>query len=385
MSTALATRLQRRIALAGPITVADFMVEALAHPAFGYYRQAAAVGAAGDFVTAPEISQMFGELIGAWLAERWIAIGRPDPVRLVELGPGRGTLLVDALRATRGVPGFHAALRLHLVEIDATLRDRQRAALAGAAPACAWHERLEDVPDDAALLLVANEFFDALPIRQLVRMPSGWCERMIGLAREAGQAESQDGFAFAVAPGPSPLAALLDAAHRAGMPAGAVAEVSPASLSVMHGIADRLVRCRGAALVIDYGYETGGHGDTLQAVHRHAKVGVFERIGESDLTAHVDFAALARTAREAGATIDGPTSQAYFLQALGIAHRAQKLRVRATPQQVDDIDAAMARLIAPDRMGTLFRVLAVRDAVTPPAPGFPTPDMACDPNPGPGP
>jgi NADH dehydrogenase [ubiquinone] 1 alpha subcomplex assembly factor 7 len=362
------------------------MVEALAHPVFGYYRQAPAVGAAGDFVTAPEISQMFGELIGAWLADRWMAIGRPDPVRLVELGPGRGTLLTDALRATRRVPGFHAALRLHLVEIDATLRNLQRAALAGTIRDPEWHERFEDVPDDAPMLLVANEFFDALPVRQLVRTASGWCERMIGLARTADRADQpmdDPAFAFAVAPGPSPLAALLDATAHAGAPVGAVAELSPAGLSVMHVMADRLMRHHGAALIVDYGYDADRHGDTLQAVHRHAKVGIFDRIGQSDLTAHVDFAALARAARQAGAAIDGPVSQGDFLRTLGIAQRAQALRARASPQQAADIDAGMARLIAPDRMGTLFRVLAVRDPVTPPAPGFAPADMACDPNPGP--
>jgi len=378
MSTELAERLRRRIALTGPMTVADFMLEALAHPTLGYYRRARAVGAAGDFVTAPEISQMFGELIGAWLAERWMTIGRPDRVRLVELGPGRGTLLTDALRATRGVPGFHTAVQLHLVEIDDTLRDLQRAALASAAAAAQWHARFEDVPDDAPLLLVANEFFDALPIRQLVRVASGWRERMIGLADDGT-------FAFAVAPGPSPLARLLDATEVASTPDGTVTEVSPAALSLMHTLAGRLVRHRGAALIVDYGYDRGSHGDTLQAMYRHAKVGIFERIGNSDLTAHVDVAALARTALEAGAVVDGPVGQGDFLRALGITQRAQALLARATPQQATAIDTGMARLIAPDRMGTLFRVLAVRDPVTPPAPGFAAAGMACDPSPGPTP
>jgi len=376
MSTELAERLRRRIALTGPITVADFMVEALAHPTLGYYRRARAVGAAGDFVTAPEISQMFGELIGAWLAERWIAIGRPDRVRLVELGPGRGTLLTDALRATRGISGFHAALQLHLVEIDDTLRTLQQAALANAAATARWHERFEDVPDDAPLLLVANEFFDALPVRQLVRGSPGWCERMIGLADD-------ETFAFAVTPGPSPLTRLLDAPENAHAPDGAVIEVSPAALSLMHAVAGRVVRHRGAALIVDYGYDRGSHGDTLQALYRHTKIGIFDRIGDSDLTAHVDVAALARTALQAGAAVDGPVGQGDFLRALGIAQRAQALSARATPQQAAAIATGMARLIEPDRMGTLFRVLAVRDPVTPTAPGFAAAGMACDPSPGP--
>jgi NADH dehydrogenase [ubiquinone] 1 alpha subcomplex assembly factor 7 len=375
MSTALARLLQRRIALAGPITVADFMVEALAHPTLGYYRRAHAVGAAGDFVTAPEISQMFGELAGAWVAERWLALGRPDPVRLVELGPGRGTLMADALRATRGVPGFHAALQLHLVEIDRTLIDLQRQALAGAAVPVHWHERFEAVPDDAPLLLVANEFFDALPVRQLVRTRAGWSERMIGMT---GDDTTEPAFAFAVAPGPSPLATLLDPALRREAPAGAVAEVMPTALLLMTLIAGRIAQRGGAALVVDYGYDGGSHGDTLQAVRGHAKVDPFERIGETDLTAHVDFAALARAAAEAGAAVDGPAGQGAFLRQLGIDTRAATLVRRASPAQARDIAAARARLIAPDRMGTLFRVLGVRPAALPAAPGFAPDDTVND-------
>ena len=382
MSTELAGLLRRRIALTGPLTVADFMVEALAHPTLGYYRHARAVGATGDFVTAPEISQMFGELVGAWLAERWMEIGRPEPVRLIELGPGRGTLLADALRATRGVPGFHGALRLHLVEIDATLRDLQRTTLAGVSPTLRWHEHFDDVPDDAPLLLVANEFFDALPIRQLVRTPAGWRERMIGLVPVVVAAQDP-AFAFAVAPGPSPLATLLDASVRDGATAGAIVEVSPAALSLVHMMARRLVHHRGAGLIVDYGYDSGSHGDTLQAVRRHTKVDVFDRIGDSDLTAHVDFAALARAALQAGAAVDGPVCQGKFLRALGIATRARALLARASPAQAQAIGAGKARLIAPDRMGTLFRVLGLRDPATVPAPGFAPIEMADEANPGP--
>ncbi len=363
MTTGLADRLRRRIALTGPITIAEFMREALAHPTLGYYRRARAVGAAGDFVTAPEISQMFGELIGAWLAERWLAMGRPEAVRLTELGPGRGTLLADALRATRGAPGFHAALRLHLVEIDETLREIQGVTLQGALPPVQWHERFELVPDDAPLLLIANEFFDALPVRQLVRTPAGWCERMVGLAPDSG-------LAFAVAPGPSPLASMLGAEVRDGVPLGAVAEVTPAGVALMQMIAQRIVRQQGAGLIIDYGYESGSHGDTLQAVAQHAKVGIFDRIGESDLTTHVDFAALARTARESGAAVDGPAAQGDFLRALGIETRARALQARATTEQSRMVGIGMARLIAPDQMGTLFRVLGVRAPALPSAPGF---------------
>ncbi|MBL8675780.1 MAG: SAM-dependent methyltransferase, partial [Rhodospirillales bacterium] len=261
MTTRLADALRRRIATTGPVTVAAFMAEALAHPTLGYYRRARAVGADGDFTTAPEISQMFGELVGAWLAERWIAMDRPAPVRLVELGPGRGTLMADALRATRGVAGFHDAVSLHFVEIDATLRESQRAALERHRPV--WHERFDDAPDDAPLLLVANEFLDALPTRQLVRAPFGWAERMVGLA-------SDGRFVFALAPGPSPRAPLVPADIAADARPGSVVEISTAARALAAAVAGRVARRRGAARIVDYGYDCGTHGDTLQALRRHA-------------------------------------------------------------------------------------------------------------------
>jgi NADH dehydrogenase [ubiquinone] 1 alpha subcomplex assembly factor 7 len=360
--TQLAEILRRRIALAGPITVAEFMSEALNHPALGYYRRSEPLGAAGDFVTAPEISQMFGELIGAWLAERWRALGSPSPVRLVELGPGRGTLLADALRATRAVPDFHAALDVHLVEIHAGLRTLQGDALADIAPH--WHERFAEVPPGAPLLLVANEFLDALPIRQLVRQPWGWAERMVGLVRGGTE------FAFAAAPGKSPLASLLPDSVRDTDRIGAVAEVSSAVTSLTSEIARRIVADRGAALIIDYGYDAGSNGDTLQALRAHKAAGLFEAIGEVDLTAHVDFAAVLRAAHQAGAVSDGPTGQGDFLRDLGIGTRAAILRRAATPAQAETIDAAMQRLIDPGQMGTLFRAIALRDSALPPAAGF---------------
>ena len=359
----LAEILRQRIALAGPITVAEFMSEALNHPALGYYRSGKPLGAGGDFVTAPEISQMFGELIGAWLAERWLVLGSPQRVHLVELGPGRGTLLLDALRATRAVPRFHEALELHLVEIHAGLRDAQRETLAEYFT-LHWHERFAEVPSGAPLLLVANEFLDALPIRQLVRQPWGWAERMVGLVH------GRKNFAFASAPGKSPLATLLPDPVRAIDRFGSVVELSPAVTSLTSEIARRIVVDRGAALFIDYGYDTGTNGDTLQALRAHKAASVFEAIGEADLTAHVDFAAVARAARQAGAAVDGPTAQGDFLRDLGIETRAALLRQMATPAQAEAIDAAMRRLIDPGQMGTLFRAIALRDPSLPPAAGF---------------
>ena len=353
MTTELGRLIARRIALTGPISLADFMAEALGHPRLGYYRQAAPLGAAGDFVTAPEISQMFGELIGAWLAERWLAIGRPDPVRLIELGPGRGTLMADALRATTGVPGFHAALDLHLVETNATLRATQRETLRAFRPS--WHERFEEVPDGPSLI-VANEFFDALPVRQFVRTPRGWNERMVGLADDGASLR------LALAPGATPFAPFLpDAAP------GAEAEISEAGRALAAAIGARLQASGGWALIIDYGRDNGGPGSSLQAVRGHRGADILDRPGETDLSAHVDFAALAKAT---GARTVGPTGQGDFLRRLGILHRAETLKARASAEQRAAIDAASLRLIAPDQMGTLFRVMAVGDDRSAPPAGF---------------
>lgn len=358
MTTELGRLLARRIALTGPIPVADFMAEALSHPRFGYYRKAMPLGAAGDFTTAPEISQMFGELLGAWLAERWLSLGRPDSVRLVELGPGRGTLLADALRATRGVAGFHAALDLHLVDINEHLRAAQATALAGFEPA--WHDRLDDVPD-GPLLLVANEFFDALPVRQFTCTPQGWVERMVGLADDG------ETLRLALAPGRTPFAAVLPEAAP-----GRHAELCEAGLALAATIGARLRRDGGWALIIDYGFDAEGgfeaaSGLSLQAVRRHRGSDILDRPGETDLSAHVDFTALARAT---GMPTFGPVGQGDFLRRLGIARRAEALKARATLSQRQAIDVALPRLIDPDQMGTLFRVMAVGDTPSSEPPGF---------------
>ncbi len=341
-ATDLGRRIARRIALTGPITIADFMAEALGHPTLGYYRRAAALGHAGDFITAPEISQMFGELIGAWIVERWQAMGAPSPVRLVELGPGRGVLMADALRATRGVPGFHPAIGLHLVESNATLRAEQQSRLASFKPS--WHERFDQVPE-GPLLLVANEFFDALPVRQFHKTSSGWHERMIGL-------DPAGALTLALAPGVTPFAPLLPDA-----PSGAEAELCEPARAIAADIGARVKRHGGWALIVDYGYDEG-HGASLQAVRGHRGAGILDRPGETDLSTHVDFAALAAAA---ATRTFGPVGQGAFLTALGIAHRAESLKANASDAQRHAIDAALRRLIDPDQMGTLFRVLAVGD------------------------
>jgi NADH dehydrogenase [ubiquinone] 1 alpha subcomplex assembly factor 7 len=358
--TPLGRRLARLIAETGPITVADYMAHCLGDPEHGYYLTREPFGPAGDFVTAPEISQMFGELIGAWLAEAWHAAGRPAPVRLVELGPGRGTLAADVARTLRLLPDLVAAATLHLVETSPRLRSLQAETLASAPVATHWHDRLEDVPPGFTLA-VANEFFDALPVRQFVRTPEAWRERVVGLGDDGG-------LAFGL--GPGALAACELPPRLREAPPGAILEVSPASIAVMQTLAGRIARSGGALLAVDYGHAESGIGETLQAVARHAFADPLAAPGEADLTAHVDFAALARAARSAGAAAHGPICQGDFLAALGLAQRAERLARDATPAIRAAVAAAAERLAAPDQMGTLFKVLAVTPRGTPPPPPF---------------
>jgi NADH dehydrogenase [ubiquinone] 1 alpha subcomplex assembly factor 7 len=352
--------LARRIRTQGPLTVGEFMAEALGNPEYGYYATRDPLGRRGDFTTAPEISQIFGELIGLWCVDLWDRAGRPSPFILAELGPGRGTLMGDALRAARVVPQFLSALRLHLVETSPVLRRAQQRALNVFAPV--WHDSIASLPP-GRLMLVANEFLDALPIRQLVKTETGWHEKLIGLSAEA------DRLAFALSPAPAASAALVPAQLRAAPP-GSVWEVSPAALAVADTIARRVVDEGGAALVIDYGHVKRGCGDTLQAVRRHQREQPLDNPGEADLTAHVDFAALAEIAAADGATVRGPVTQGVFLENLGIAARAERLIAGATAAQAADIGSACRRLIDPAEMGTLFKVLCIAGPTMPVPAGF---------------
>lgn len=359
--TPLEAKLKRLIAIDGPMPVGQFMALCLTDPVHGYYVTRDPFGAGGDFTTAPEISQMFGELIGLWAASVWRQLGAPDRVRVVELGPGRGTLMADALRAARVVPGFAAAARIDLVETSPVLRRRQQAALEPFAIGPQWHRHFTGI-SGSPLLVIANEFFDAMPVNQAVRTPDGWHERMVGLDRDgeltlALHPEPLRGFSITL---PPPL-------RRA--PLGAVREWRSNTLIVE--IAQRLVQARGAALIIDYGEVESGLGDTLQAVGRHRHAGVLETPGEVDLTAHVDFAALGRAAAEAGARVHGPLTQRGFLMRLGIKTRAERLAA-ATPARAAEIAAAHARLTARGAcgMGDLFKVIAVSDQGLRALPGF---------------
>lgn len=364
----LAQLLARRIALQGPITVADYMAEALGHPKHGYYMTQNAFGADGDFITAPDISQMFGELIGLWCVEVWDRIGRPARFNLVELGPGRGALMTDALRAAAVEPEFCAAAALHFVETSERLRQVQRDALARCDIGwrdVSWHDGFDQIPDGPCLV-VANEFLDALPAHQFERTPKGWRERLVGLAGDGGSLQ------LALAPGPTPTLALLppelDAGKLETAGIGVVAEIQPAAITLVRAIAERIGQSGGAALMIDYGYD-GGVGDTLQAVRKHAFHDVLQTPGEADLTVHVDFAALRHAIGGAARSV-GPIGQGEFLSELGIAVRAQMLMKAATPTQAKDIEAAHHRLTDPAEMGALFKVFGVAPNGAVALPGF---------------
>ncbi len=326
------------------------MAEALGHPKYGYYTTRDPLGARGDFITAPEITQIFGELIGLWCADGWVQMGRPDPVILAELGPGRGTLMADALRALRVAPDFRRALRLHLLETSPALRQIQAQLLADANPR--WHQSFASLPE-GPLIVIANEFLDALPIRQFVRGEKGWHERRVALAADGATLT----FALDAAPGIAGAALIPAALSEA--PPGSLVEVRPAALSLAAAIGTRFATQGGLGLFIDYGHERSVCGETLQAVRGHQRHDVLAAPGDADLTAHVDFAAFAEAATSVGARAWGPAPQGAFLTALGLAERRAALLKQATSSQARDIESACRRLIDPAEMGTLFKALAL--------------------------
>ncbi len=344
--TKLAERLAAHIAEAGPITVAEFMTACLHDPQHGYYATRPALGAEGDFITAPLVSQMFGELIGLWLADAWAQMGRPPLFRLIEMGPGDGTLMSDLLRAAgRAAPGFLAAAELWLVETSAPLRARQAETLAAFAPT--WTEALEEVPGGFPLLLVANELLDCLSARQFIRTDRGWAERRVGL-----DAEGSLIFGLSTA-----LPEAIPEALRGAAP-GAVVEISAAQQNLGRAAGERIAGDGGAALFIDYGRSEPETGDTLQALLNHKKVDPLATAGEADLTVHADFPAFAAAARLAGAQTSPIVTQAAFLTALGIEARAQALTA-ARPDLSGAIARQLERLVSADQMGQLFKVVAI--------------------------
>ena len=347
----LKARLEAEIAQTGPISVAAFMTRCLHDPADGYYATRPALGEAGDFITAPFVSQMFGELIGLWLIETWRGLGAPARVILAEAGPGDGTLMCDIGRAARLCSSFRQAASIWLIETSAPLRRAQTERLARSGIDPSWVGSLAELPDAAPLLLVANEFLDCLPARQLQRTERGWAERMVGLDQRGRLAF---GLQPAAVPGPE------DA------PVGAVIERSPAQEAFAADVGARLATQGGAALLIDYGRaEPGGRGDTLQALQRHQKVDPLATAGEADLTVHADFPAVLAAAKSAGAQA-GFLTQGEFLRRLGINARAAALAA-AHPERADAIGRQLERLIAPDQMGWLFKAAALWSGPAPPA------------------
>jgi SAM-dependent MidA family methyltransferase len=358
----LEREIRRLIKIAGPMPVARYMHLALAHPEHGYYTTRDPLGREGDFITAPEVSQMFGELLGLWVAQVWKQMGGPKSLHLVEMGPGRGTMMVDALRAIRVAPALHQTAQVHLVEINPALRAKQKAALADSKLAIDWHDSIDDVPDGPAIVL-ANEYFDALPVHQAVKQASGWHERTVEI--------DEDGlFAYGVAPEPIPRFDILTPAVARLAPVGAVFEWRAHDEIIK--LARRLRKSGGAALIIDYGHVRSDAGDTLQAIAKHSFADPLKAPGTADLTAHVDFEALGRGAEDGGARLHGPAEQGAFLQRLGIETRARTLKAKASPKIVEDIDKALARLVGGGRegMGSLFKVLGVSHPVIKELPGL---------------
>jgi NADH dehydrogenase [ubiquinone] 1 alpha subcomplex assembly factor 7 len=357
---ALHQKIGRRIRAEGPLSVAAYMAMALHDPDDGYYARCRPIGAQGDFITAPEISQVFGELIGLWCAVVWGELGRPDPVILAELGPGRGVLIGDLLRAAAGIPDFRRALRLHLVEASAPLRAEQERRLARFEPI--WVSRFEDLPS-GPMLLVANEFLDALPVRQFVRRGADWSERLVA-------SDGANRFVYVEGP-PSPLASLLvpeAVRHTAGQ--GTVVEICPAALALAAALGARFSDRPGAALFIDYGYLSSSPGPTLRALRRHRAVSELAAPGTADLSAHVDFAAFTKAARAGGAEVYGPVPQGRLLATLGARERIAALNSRATPCQQRALDSGVERLLDPGGMGTLFKATALVSPGLPTPPGF---------------
>jgi NADH dehydrogenase [ubiquinone] 1 alpha subcomplex assembly factor 7 len=375
--TPLARKLAARIAAEGPISLHDYMETCLYDPAHGYYKKRDPLGRGGDFITAPEISQVFGELIGLWAGETWRLMGQPDPVRLIELGPGRGTLMADALRALRVLPAFLQRATVHLVETSAPLRAAQEAALGGAPCPVRWHERIEDVPTGAAIV-IANEFFDCLPVRQFVFGEAAqlWRERMVafrdgGFAFELGEVPPHPVLlpegrrdAITLAEDSSRVLSPLGERDRVRgdfthLEDGAIVEIRPGTAGILKSFAARTADAPLAALIVDYGYSQPASGDTVQAVRQHRFAGLFDAPGEADLTAHVDFSDLVRQAKALGLAPSGPMPMGEWLLRLGLEARVHQLLRRASPEKALELRGRITRLVDPAQMGALFKTVVL--------------------------
>jgi SAM-dependent MidA family methyltransferase len=360
--TPLEAEIRRRIAMAGPMPVRQYMELCLNHPVHGYYTTRDPLGRSGDFITAPEVSQVFGELVGLWSASVWHLMGEPENVRLVELGPGRGTMMLDMLRAMRAVPAFRAAVVVHLVEISPALRKRQEEAMVASEVPVMWHQTFDEVPDGPAIV-VANELFDALPVNQAVKQFNGWYERVVEI-------DADGNLAFGMSNDVIPLFDQLVPDTMRDASIGSIYEWRADTLPLALG--RRLAQQGGAALVIDYGHIESAAGDTLQAVGGHTFINSLRSPGETDLTAHVDFQALAQGAESMGARITGPVEQGTFLRNLGIDKRAAALRSLASREKAVEIDGAIKRLTGQGRteMGKLFKIVGMTHPSIGKLPGF---------------
>ncbi|MBV1886151.1 MAG: SAM-dependent methyltransferase [Parvibaculaceae bacterium] len=358
----LAQIIAQQITTEGPLPLADYMALSLNHPTLGYYRKQDPLGAAGDFTTAPEISQMFGELVGMCLLDVWSRAGMPK-FTLAEIGPGRGSLMADVWRASNILPPFQVAADTHLIETSPALRAEQKKRV----PHATWHERLEDLPTDKPLYLIANELFDALPIRQFERLSNNWFERYVRLSEKStAEAPLFEACLVPLAPGAEDL--LPPSMQTA--PDGSIVEHCPSGLALIEELSHRLAKQGGMALIIDYGFDGPAGGDTFQALRSHKFADPFIEPGSADLTAHVNFLTLKNAASRAGVQALGSIEQGAFLRNLGIEARAQTLIAKASPSQQSDVVSALHRLTDDKEMGSLFKVLALVGANTPTPVGF---------------
>jgi SAM-dependent MidA family methyltransferase len=357
----LQREIARLIRSAGPMPVWRYMHLCLSHPQYGYYVSRDPLGREGDFTTSPEVSQMFGELLGLWAASVWRDMGSPPALQLIELGPGRGTMMADAMRALRVLPPLYQALSVHLVEINPVLRDKQRETLSGI-DNVRWHTSIDAIPRGPSIIL-ANEYIDVLPIHQMVKRETGWHERTVEL-------DNDGNLVFGVAAEPTPHFDVLVPPLVRAAPVGAIFEWRP-DADIMQ-LATRLRDTGGAALIIDYGHVRSDAGDTFQAIARHSFADPLKNPGQADVTAHVDFQALMRAADNVGARVHGPVTQGEFLQRLGIEARANSLMAKASEQVAQGIAGAKNRLIGGGRggMGSMFKVLAISDPSLPALVGF---------------
>ena len=356
--------LAAKIKSKGPISVSEYMSQSLGHPDFGYYTTKNPFGLAGDFTTAPEISQIFGELIGLWCASTWLSLGKPNPFIIAELGPGRGTLMADALRAIETIPECRQALKIHLVEFSPHLKAQQAIALGNID--VTWHQSVYSLPHHP-IIFIANEFFDALPIDQFVKHNKNWYKRLVCLDSNSSELEPE--FAFTLSPDPQPkeyFPQLLTEFNKNGT----IIEISPESCKIVEEIASRIITNKGSALIIDYGYEHLPTTDTFQAIYKKKYSSVLKNSGSSDLTAHVNFKLLVKSANIRGIKCWGTISQRIFLRRLGIEARANKLISTASNDQKKSILSAYERLTNENQMGNLFKVLSISDNKLGPPAGF---------------